>query len=174
MEQASMVVTSLSMLGGILGFFISTWFILLQMRRTQQWNKKKTSEELLTQIMTGEFPKLMDSLMLEYEWDILEHVQYAHKASALDASQPRKMDVTLRNVLRHLEVVCINMKHEIIDEKICYEYLHSILTTFYLSSEEFIKKERIRRKEPKIFKEMEDYAKRWLVWDPTVASGLPA
>ena len=62
MENAGLMVTAVSMLGGVLGFVISTFFVLMQMQSADKWNKKKTSEELLTQIMTGEFPKLMDSL----------------------------------------------------------------------------------------------------------------
>jgi Domain of unknown function (DUF4760) len=161
MENASLMVTAVSMLGGVLGFVISTFFVLMQMQSTDRCNKKKTSEELLTQMMTGEFPKLMDSLHLEHNWDVLAHVQYAQRASELDEPELRKLDTTLRNVLRHLEVVCINMKHQIIDEKVCYEYLHSILTTFYETCAEFIAKERSRRKEPRVFIELEEYAKKW-------------
>jgi len=156
MENAGLIVTALSMLGGVLGFVV-----LMQMQSADKWNKKKTSEELLTQIMTGEFPKLMDSLLLEYDWDVLAHVRYAQKASNLQEPELRKLEVALRNVLRHLEVVCINMKHQIIDERVCYEYLHSILTTFYETCADFIAKERARRKEPRVFIELEEYAKKW-------------
>src|SRR5436190_7259762 len=155
MENAGLMVTAVSMLGGVLGFVISTFFVLMQMQSADKWNKKKTSEELLTQIMTGEFPKLMDSLLLEYNWDALAHVPYAQRASELDEPELRKLDGVLRNVLRHLEVVCINMKHQIIDEKVCYEYLHSILTTFYETCSDFIAKERTRRQEPPVFIELE-------------------
>jgi hypothetical protein len=161
MENAGLMVTAVSMLGGVLGFVISTFFVLMQMQSADKWNKKKTSEELLTQIMTGEFPKLMDSLLLEYNWDALAHVPYAQRASELDEPELRKLDAVLRNVLRHLEVVCINMKHQIIDEKVCYEYLHSILTTFYETCADFIAKERTRRQEPRVFIELEEYAKKW-------------
>jgi len=161
MENAGLMVTAVSMLGGVLGFVISTFFVLMQMQSADKWNKKKTSEELLTQIMTGEFPKLMDSLLLEYNWDALAHVPYAQRASELDEPELRKLDAVLRNVLRHLEVVCINMKHQIIDEKVCYEYLHSILTTFYETCSDFIAKERTRRQEPRVFIELEEYAKKW-------------
>src|SRR5207248_6410514 len=71
------------------------------------------------------------SISFGNNWDALAHVPYAQRASELDEPELRKLDAVLRNVLRHLEVVCINMKHQIIDEKVCYEYLHSILTTFY-------------------------------------------
>ena len=152
MENASLMVTALSMLGGVLGFVVSTFFVLMQMQSADKWNKKKTSEELLTQIMTGEFPKLMDSLVLEYNWDALAHVPYAQRARELDEPELRKLDAVLRNVLRHLEVVCINMKHQIIDEKVCYEYLHSIPTTFYETCSDFIAKERTRRQEPRVYR----------------------
>ena len=161
MENAGLMVTAVSMLGGVLGFVISMFFVLMQMQSADKWNKKKTSEELLTQIMTGEFPKLMDSLLLEYNWDALAHVPYAQRASELDEPELRKLDAVLRNVLRPLEVVCINMKHQIIDEKVCYEYLHSILTTFYETCSDFIAKERTRRQEPRVFIELEEYAKKW-------------
>ena len=175
MEQVGLYTTVLSMLGAVAGFFISTYFLLMQMRSTQQWNKKKTSEELLIQTMTGEFTKLMDSLLLEYDWDILAHVSYSQKIENLSEGEVKQLDSVLRNILRHLEVVCINMKHDIIDEHVCYEYLHSILTTFYSNSADFIARERMRRKEPRVFIELEDYAQKWLgpLRTPVRRSTLP-
>ena len=168
MENAGVIVTALTMLGGILGFAVSNYLLLLQMRQTQEWNRKKTSEELLTQIMTGEFPKLMDSLVLDFKWDVLAHQPYAQQAQELTEGELPKLDAVLRNVLRHLEVVCINMKHEIIDEKVCYEYLHSIVTTFYTNCKGFIAQERGRRKEPRVFIELEEYAILWLKRAPVM------
>ena len=170
MENTSLIVSAFSMLGGVIGFFITTFLVLRQIKENQNWNRKKTSEEMLIQRMTGEFPKLMDTLSLEYGWHVLEHVPYT--SLTLANEDLLKVDIVLRNVLRHLEVICINMKHEIIDEGVCHEYLQSILKTFYQMSQGFIERERKLRKEPKIFHELEQYAKRWVIWNPVTKSPI--
>ena len=154
--------TFVSMLGGVAAFAISTWFVVMQMRDTQRWNIRKTSEEMLTSVITGDFPRLMDRLVLEFNWDILSHTNYDAIVARVTPAQLAEIDVTLRNVLRHLEVVCINMKNRIIDEEICFDYLRSILTTFYINCDTFIAKERDRRKEEHIFTNTERYARKWM------------
>jgi hypothetical protein len=165
----SLYATLLSVLGGILAFFVSTYLVLRQLRDaqkqmldTQRWNVRKTSEETLVAMITGDFPKLMDRLILEFGWDILAHTSYDVIEAGLPADKLIEVDVILRNVLRHLEVTCINMKNGIIDEEICFDYLRSILTTFYTNCKNFIEKERRRRREEKIFREIETYAIKWL------------
>jgi Domain of unknown function (DUF4760) len=80
----------------------------------------------------------------------------------MSAEQLMHIDITLRNILRHLEVICINMKNRVIDEEICYDYLRSILTTFYTNCDTFITKERVRRREEAVFRNTEIYARKWL------------
>lgn len=159
--QSAFYSTVISMLGGLIAFAISTLFVVKQMRDTQQWNVRKTSEEMLTSMITGDFPRLMDRLILEFEWDILAHTHYDTVAANATPAELSHIDVILRNVLRHLEVTCINMKNGIIDEEICFDYLRSILTTFYANCDSFIRKERDRRREEKIFGEVEGYARKW-------------
>jgi len=154
--------TVLSMFGGVIAFAISTTFVVKQMRETQRWNVRKTSEEILSSLLTGDFPRLMDRLVIEFGWDILAHTRYEDVATKLSADQVVQLDVVLRNILRHLEVVCINMKNKIIDEEMCFDYLRSILTTFYLNCDAFISKERKRREEQLIFRNTEHFARKWL------------
>jgi hypothetical protein len=68
----------------------------------------------------------------------------------------------------------INMKHDIIDERVCYEYLHSIVTTFYENCKDFIDKERVLRKEPRVFIELEQYAMKWAVAESVAKQKRPA
>src|SRR6476620_10215225 len=55
------------------------------------------------------------------------------------------------------------MKHEIMEEDMCYGYLRSILTTFYFTCVPFLDEERRARREPAVFIEFEQYAERWLI-----------
>src|SRR5581483_8320306 len=152
----------LTLLLGMVTFGVSSWLVVRQMRDTQRWNVRKTSVETLGAMITGTFPDFMDRLILEFDWDILGSTGYDAVAATLEPSRLVRMEVILRNVLRHLEVTCINMKNGIIDEEMCFDYLRSIMTTFYANCEGFIAKERERRQEQKIFREVEFYAQKWV------------
>lgn len=170
---AAHIETVLSVAGGIAAFTISTTCVLKQMRDTQRWNVRKTSEEMLSAMITGDFPKLMDRLILEFGWDILAHTPYDIIAKNLTDSQLAQVDVILRNILRHLEVICINMKNRIIDEEICFDYLRSIMTTFHVNCDSFILKERKRRENSDIFENTEAYGKKWLGIMRMKSDGVP-
>lgn len=172
--------TILSVAGGIIAFLVSTYLVLRQMRDaqrqmrdTQGWNVRKTSEETLGAMITGDFPKLMDRLILEFGWDILAHTDYDAIAAQLPPDRLIEVDVILRNVLRHLEVTCIKMKNGIIDEEICFDYLRAILTASFVNSHKFITKERQRRGEDTIFREIETYATKWLELIARESRGVP-
>jgi hypothetical protein len=155
--------TLFSMGGGLIAFLVSTAFVVMQMRDTQRWNVRKTSEEMLTSLLTGDFPRLMDRLVVDFGWDILSHTHYDSVVAKVDnAPGLLELEITLRNILRHLEVICINMKNRVIDEEICFDYLRSILTTFYINCDSFILKERQRRREEQVFRNTEVYARKWL------------
>jgi Domain of unknown function (DUF4760) len=145
------------------------FFLIQQMKesRKQQsaeyrWNRCKASQEVLVSMITGEFPSLMDALSTRFGWGILSHEPYLSAISRLDEKQALELDITLRNVFRHLEVICINMKHGIIEEEMCYDYLKSILITFYSSCKPFLDKEREMRQEPEVFIEFQQYAGQWI------------
>jgi len=170
---AAHIETVLSVVGGIAAFTISTTCVPKQMRDTQRWNVRKTSEEMLSAMITGDFPKLMDRLVLEFGWDVLARTLYDDIAKTLTDSQLAQVDVILRNILRHLEVICINMKNRVIDEEICFDYLRSIMTTFYVNCDSFILKERKRRANSDIFENTEIYGKKWLSIMQMKSDGVP-
>lgn len=100
---------------------------------------------------------------MDFGWDILSHTHYDSVVAKVDnAPGLLELEITLRNILRHLEVICINMKNRVIDEEICFDYLRSILTTFYINCDSFILKERQRRREEQVFRNTEVYARKWL------------
>ena len=105
----------------------------------------------------------MDNLTRKFNWNVLEYELYDSAISRLQPQEIEELNITLRNVCRHLEVICINMKHEIIEEDMCYDYLRSILTTFYFTCVPFFDEERRARREPAVFIEFEQYAERWLI-----------
>ena len=47
MESSGLIVTGFSMLGGILGFVISTFLVVKQIRTTQEWNRKRPPRKCL-------------------------------------------------------------------------------------------------------------------------------
>jgi hypothetical protein len=104
----------------------------------------------------------MDRLVVEFGWNVLYHEPYEAAVSRIRPEQVSELDATLRNALRYMEVVCINIKHDIIDEDICYDYLRPILTTVIANCESFIEKEREGRRERRVFVNSQFYSRRWI------------
>lgn len=143
---------------------IMLYLIYKQTQKSQEWNRRKSSEDTLNRLVMGEFYTLLNTLIIEYSWDpVNESKDYFIIIKELE-KKPEKLislEVTLRSILRILETICINIKHSMIDEDICYDYLFSILINIHKKNHGFILKERATRNNPHVFEHLEYYAKRW-------------
>ena len=141
---------------------VSIFLAYVQIRATLSWNKKKTAEEALTQIISGGTLKQFDLIANEYNWNLLTDDRiYSNIISDMSADRVRRLDGALLEILRQLETVAIKIDHEVYDESICFDYLFSIVINVHIKCIPYIDKIRQERKEKRLFEHVEKYARKW-------------
>jgi len=141
---------------------VSATIALIEVRQNHQWSRRKASEETLSKLVIGDFPDTLERLILEFGWDpVNSSINYDDVAKKLNEQQKLLLDLLLRRLLRILEALCIHIKHGILDEDICYDYLASMLTNLYLRCGHFIENERFARKDQRVFENFSKYAHDW-------------
>lgn len=131
-----------------------------QIKDTYEWNVRKTSQETLRDLISGEFPNWRDTIELEFGCRIPDPQEnYESKIVNLEPEKIKKLDFVLGRLLNMLEVVCINIKNNVVDEDIIYDYLGVILIEYKRWSEPFIKE--ISNGDPRFLGSVKDYAKKW-------------
>lgn len=148
----------------ISSFFVGATVVMLywQIRFNQKWNRTKTSEEVLSNLVQGDFVSKIDSLENEFGWNPLsDNLDYSDALQRVGEKDKARFNSLVRNIFRTLEVICIKIHHGVIDEEICKDYLISILINFYSKSKSFIDSERKIRKESRVFEFVEYYAQEW-------------
>lgn len=143
---------------------VMLFLVYKQTKKNQEWNRRKTSDETLNRLVMGEFYTLLNQLIIKYDWDPVNHQKtYTQIIKNIEPNDKKvkSIQVTIRSILRILETICINIKHNMIDEDICYDYMYSILINVYNKNIDFIKNERDVRNNPHVFEYVEYYAKKW-------------
>jgi hypothetical protein len=141
---------------------LSIYLAYLQMKKTLEWNKKKTAEEALTQVVTGDILRLYELLATDFHWSILtDKRQYNSIIKEMPTERIHQLDKILLAILRHLETLTIKIEHNVYDESICFDYLFSIVINTYKGCTPYIAKTRKEREENRIFEHVERYAKKW-------------
>jgi hypothetical protein len=149
---------------GTLIIGVSAWLLWRQLRETHEWNRRKCSQEVLTNLVTGEFPRLREKLERELGCRILHGDEtYDSKIKGLDPETRLSLDHTLARLLNILETVCINIKNHLIDEEICYDYLGWIAVQYRDWSDSFIRERRSLAEDQRVLGDVTAYADAWKV-----------
>lgn len=131
-----------------------------QMQATFDWNVRKTSQEALRDLISGDFPDWRDKIELEFGCNIPNHEEnYESKIADLAPEKVKELDFVLGRLLNMLEVVCINIKNNVVDENTIYDYLGAILIEYRRWSEPFIA--RISKGDARYLVSLKKYAKEW-------------
>ena len=135
---------------------ISAFLLWKQIKENYEWNRRKTSQETLNNLVTGEFPALRDELEDKVKCAIGNESQtYDDVVKGLPKNEIDEIDRILRKLLNIFESVAVDIKHDIINENICYEYLGWIMTGYYRWGNPFVIKIRERVGEPRILENFE-------------------
>ncbi len=158
-------------MGGVTNYFdaistllvaISAYLVYWQIKKSHEWNKKKTGEEALTRLTSGDLLKNIDLIKKEVGWDILtDAANYESIILEINEESKDKLDQYLTGIFRVLETTTIKIEHDIIDEKMCQDYLFSIITTIHKKCISFLLEAREKRGEPKLYEHVERYAIKW-------------
>ncbi|MGE0742612.1 MAG: DUF4760 domain-containing protein [Hyphomonadaceae bacterium] len=145
---------------------VSVIILIIQVRDTQAWNKKRASYDILTDFVLKQFKDTLEHLTDQFGWAVLtEERDYDAIASVLEAdgrsNELKTLDRELRTFLRQFEAISISIERKIVVEAICKDYFFDIFPKVYGRLKPFIEKERTRRRQPKVFENFERVAKRW-------------
>ena len=148
---------------GLVVTAVSAWVALTELRQNQNWNRRKASEETLSKLVLGEFPESLDQLVSKFKWDpIADSKSYDEIIKGLNEDEQFELNRLLRRLLRILETLFIHVKHGILSEEICYDYLASIVPNLYQECGQFIENERHRRGDQRVFENFSRYANIWM------------
>lgn len=133
-----------------------------QMRDTHDWNRRKTSQETLNMLVFGNFPSLRAVIESELGCKIPDRNEtYEIKRAKLPDTDKVKLDNALREILNIFEAIAINIKHNMIDEDICYDYLGWIMVEYHRWSLPFIEARRRMANDSRILLVFSEFAEKW-------------
>ena len=148
---------------GLVVTAMSLLIALVQFRQSQNWNRRKASEETLSKLVLGEFPESLDQLVKQFRWDpVTDSEKYSEIKHQLNQDELSELNRLLRRLLRILETLFIHVKHDILSEEICYDYLASIVPNLYQKCDKFIEEERHARSDQRVFENFSKYAHIWM------------
>ena len=134
-----------------------------QIKKTQEWNRRKATQDLLFQVATGDLKEFVQALSDEFGVDLtktmpLPSYQSVVENEADDKRQDRVRHLT-RSILNYMETIAIGLKNHVLDEDICYEHLSIWMTEYWSFSDKLIKI--ARAKNPTVWIEQEHYVNLW-------------
>lgn len=155
----------LSIIGFLVGI-VSIILVYLQMRKTHEWNRRKASHDTLSEFVTGHVAETRQILVVDFGMDTSTSQTYTDvEAKLLDGEERRKLRYYTTQLLNYLEVLCVGMKNNVLDESICYDYSKRPVTRLWLWAEPLIKARRQAVDDASLWIEVENYSKRWLKRD---------
>lgn len=163
MSNSTLTIISLlvSSIGTIL-VGISAVLLWRQIRETDDWNRRKTSQEILGNLTLGEFPALRERVEVDFGCEIWNKQEtYSTKSAGLTDQETQKLNYAVVRVLNALETISIHMKNDIVDEDICYDYLGWILIQYVRWGTPLIEEKRSKAGNLRIYEGVSDFAKRW-------------
>jgi len=143
---------TLGVTGGFL--FYQARLILYQIRSTHDWNRRKATHDVLTEIILGSFVGIRRTL--EKKIDPYDKSQdYEKKAQELTTDDIQ----LLGDLLNYLEQMCLAIKHGIIDDDIAFDCASGLLVAYWRWAKPYIDSERVYS--PRMWIEIQDRAGIW-------------
>lgn len=145
---------------------ISAALLYRQIKSTHDWNRRKTSQELLQNITQGEFQQALSALREAVKEKLHVDMQdrnknYADLADLLSKEEMRDVTRNLLIVLNTMESIAIYMKNHVVDEDIVYNMSYTFFIDFYYWARPYIYDCRNLEDNEFIAAEYEHYAKAW-------------
>ena len=157
MEKLESIATIFALVGGILSVIFAVWGVY----REWDLSRKEKAEELLNTLVDdlGEhFIHIEDT----HGWNIInDHRNFSEVTDGADPEQLLALQRAVRKLLRQLESISIRIKHGLLDEQICKDYMASISVQVLENCKPFIDSERLHRSDNRIFEHFERTANRW-------------
>lgn len=142
---------------------ISAFLLWRQIKSTHNWNRRKTSQEILNNLVTGEFPQLRYKLEQEFNCVIWDK-SHSYETKVKNVSEKGLVDLNyhLSRILNIFETIAINIKNNIIEEDICYDFMGWIFTEYYRWSRSYIEEKRQQAGDQRVLGDFTNFADKWV------------
>lgn len=136
--------------------------IYREIRAFRMWERKRYAQEFLNTFVTGEFPILREKLEKIQDCRVGDpDDSYAGKAKTYSRERIDEIDTQLKKILNIFEGLCINIRYDIVDEDLSYDYLGWLIVAYHRWSATYIENLRSRANDNLIYVHFSDYAKKW-------------
>lgn len=143
----------------LLAVVVGAALLRRQILKDHEWNRRKTSQDVLMSLVTGEFTKIREELEVRCGVKLDDSQQtYATLAPTVQGNL-RQLNFALERLLNFYETIAIGLKNNVLDEEVCYDHFSWNLTRYWEWTEPYHKK--VRGLDPTIWIEAGYYAKRW-------------
>ncbi len=89
---------------------ITAWIIHKQVKENIDWNRRKTSQEILNHLTTGEYAAIRTELYEKLGCDFSDVCQtYSKLKCEKDEDDNKRLTLKLAKFFNILEVICINL-----------------------------------------------------------------
>lgn len=158
-EDVKLVLSIVGFLVGVVSIFL----VYIQMRKTHEWNRRKASHDTLSELVTGHVAEFRQILIVTFGME----PSTSQRFTDVDTKHPqdedrRKLRYYTAQLLNYLEVLCVGMKNNVLDENICYDYAKHPVTRFWIWAEPFVKARREATGDETLWIEVENFSKSWL------------
>jgi len=86
---------------------------------------------------------------------------YGAFTNSMSEEENREFDGCLSRILNVFEMIGINIKNNVVEEGICYDYLGWLYTEYYRWSGPFVEERRKRAGDPRVLINFTNYAEKW-------------
>lgn len=149
--------------------FVGVSVILLkkQIKDSHEWDRLKTSQEILATLTTGEFPSLREKLEVDSGCEIWNEAQNYNDKSDSHSSplEVMRLRFTLTRILNVLEAISIDIQKGIVCGEICYKFLGGIFIHYARWSEPLIANLETKY-DMRVYENLTDLAAKWRAHPP--------
>ena len=155
-ELAEFVVEALT----LLTIIISAALLYSQIRKEHEWNRRKTSQDLLMSLVAGDFTNLRRDLEVAFGVK-LEDVNQSYRdiAAAVDADRRPALDFAVSKLLNFYETIAIGIKNNVLEEDVCFDHFSWNLTRYWRWAEPYHRDR--RGLDSTIWMEAAHYVDKW-------------
>lgn len=158
METISIIIQSLNLVVVIITA-IAIWRTL---RSSNDWNRRKTTHEILDKLVVGDIPLICTKIKVDFKCQVDdENLIYSNFIKTLPESDKLTFSDLLVRLLNIFEVIAVDIKNNIVDEDISYDYLCWFYTSFYRFGESYIKQKRHECGDPRVLINFSKQAEKW-------------
>jgi hypothetical protein len=145
---------------------VSAVLIYVQIKNNNEWNRRKSTFDILDKSTTGLFSILfakIKNLNTRYTKNEIQdrNHNYLNLYDLVSENEKIELISDIKQLLNIIENICISMKNDIIDEDITYNMLYTFFIDFYYWTKPYISDRRKIESNDAIFSEYEFYAINW-------------